>query len=593
MQSKLFCLFVVFILAGTSLYAQLKDSNPLPKKINSEKVDYQKFRFSINNFNLPMNNSGVLADVNIYDPDPNIGGAGGRYANITALFSGGFALSGYSGNTMWANGVMSAGLVEDYQPGPVGTQPEDPKNLIYVLRSDDPAFSASWQAWRDAVTTGARFYDGDNDGIYNPVDKNGNSQWDANEDRPDLMGDLTAWCVYNDAVPESLRRWDVAPQGIEVRQTLFGSRWGTEPAFQNTVFVRYSIVNKNLQVPVMDSVFFGMYGDPDLGMASDDLFGIDTLHASAFVYNDTTDMQYGINTPSLFSKIIQGPRVYLPGVTFTDVNQNGVYDPGTDTPLDTAYNRLGNILGTQEFPGSTNLKICSGRTAHGGDPNYREPGTTIEARYVLLGLYRNGTRVDPCTFPYGMVAGGVNCANVNPYFHFSGDPVTNTGWLHKVTGDIKSWISAGPFKLEYNKPVDILTAYVIGRGTTALNSITVTRGYSTVIDNSYRSNFSNLPTGIEEGDQTIPGRYSLEQNYPNPFNPTTVISYELKVPGRVSLKLYDVLGNEVAELINEDKPAGAYEYKLSTLNYKLSSGVYFYQLRAGSFVSTRKMILLK
>jgi len=190
-----------------------------------------------------------------------------------------------------------------------------------------------------------------------------------------------------------------------------------------------------------------------------------------------------------------------------------------------------------------------------------------------------------------MVAGGVNCAEVNPLFHFSGDPVLNKGWLHKANADIRSWISAGPFKLEYNKPVDILTAYVIGRGTTGKNSITVTRGYSTVIDNSYKSNFSNLPTGIEEGDQTMPGKYSLEQNYPNPFNPTTVISYGLKVHGRVSLKLYDVLGKEVAELVEEEQEAGKHEVRFDAS--RLPSGVYFYQMRAGSFVSTRKMILLK
>jgi len=591
MRSKLFYLFIACVLGSSTAQAQSGDASIQPNKINSEKINYQKFRFFINSFNLPINNSGVLADVNIADPDLNISGAGGKYANITALFSGGFALSGYSGNTMWANGVMSAGLVEDYQPGPVGTQPEDPKNLIYVLRSEDPAFSASWQAWRDAVTTGARFYDGDNDGIYNPVDKNGNSQWDANEDRPDLMGDLTAWCVYNDAVPESLRRWDVAPQGIEIRQTLFGSRWGTEPAFQNTVFVRYSIVNKNLQVPVMDSVFFGMYGDPDLGAPWEDSFGIDTLHGSAYVYNDTTDMQYGENAPSLFSKIVQGPRVYLPGVTFTDVNQNGVYDPGTDIPLDTAYNRLGGYLGREIYPGAMNLRVSRGRTAMGGDPVYREPNTALEGRNFIIGLNGDGSVVNPCTFTYGIIAGGANCALINPLIHFSGDPVLHYGWLHRIKGDLKSMISAGPFKLEYNKPVDILTAYVIGRGTTGKNSITVTRGYSGVIDNSYRSNFTNMPTGIAGGDEEMPGEFSLGQNYPNPFNPSTVISYQLSVKSFVSLKLYDVLGNEVAELINEEQQPGNYEVVFDAS--QLSSGIYFYQLRAGSFVSTKKMILLK
>lgn len=96
-----------------------------------------------------------------------------------------------------------------------------------------------------------------------------------------------------------------------------------------------------------------------------------------------------------------------------------------------------------------------------------------------------------------------------------------------------------------------------------------------------------------ENEFLFPETYSLAQNYPNPFNPTTVISYGLQVPGRVTLKLFDLLGNEIAVLVDEEQSAGTHEYKLSTKNYKLSSGVYFYQLRAGSFVSTRKMVLIK
>jgi len=102
-----------------------------------------------------------------------------------------------------------------------------------------------------------------------------------------------------------------------------------------------------------------------------------------------------------------------------------------------------------------------------------------------------------------------------------------------------------------------------------------------------------IPTGVKEELESVPANYSLSQNYPNPFNPSTVISYQLAVSGRVVLKLYDILGNELALLVDEELEAGFYEYKLSTPNLNLSSGVYFYQLRAGGFVETRKMILLK
>ncbi|MBK9099911.1 MAG: T9SS type A sorting domain-containing protein [bacterium] len=93
----------------------------------------------------------------------------------------------------------------------------------------------------------------------------------------------------------------------------------------------------------------------------------------------------------------------------------------------------------------------------------------------------------------------------------------------------------------------------------------------------------------------IPEFFSLEQNYPNPFNPSTVIIYQMPVSSDVTLKVFDVLGNEVATLVNEYKPAGTHEveFNTSSINQIPSSGVYFYQVKAGEFVSTKKMILLR
>ena len=85
--------------------------------------------------------------------------------------------------------------------------------------------------------------------------------------------------------------------------------------------------------------------------------------------------------------------------------------------------------------------------------------------------------------------------------------------------------------------------------------------------------------------------YSLSQNYPNPFNPTTTISYSIKSPGLVSLKVYDILGTEVASLVNENQEAGNYSVEFNA--YNLTSGIYFYTLTSGNFVETKKLILLK
>ena len=89
--------------------------------------------------------------------------------------------------------------------------------------------------------------------------------------------------------------------------------------------------------------------------------------------------------------------------------------------------------------------------------------------------------------------------------------------------------------------------------------------------------------------------YSLSQNYPNPFNPSTNIKYQIFEAGLVSLKIYDVLGNEIVTLVDEEKPAGVYEVNFNTglIHQNISSGIYFYQLKAGNFIQTKKMLHIK
>ena len=107
---------------------------------------------------------------------------------------------------------------------------------------------------------------------------------------------------------------------------------------------------------------------------------------------------------------------------------------------------------------------------------------------------------------------------------------------------------------------------------------------------------------VENEDQPI--YYELHQNYPNPFNPSTKIKFTIPQSpllggdgrgGLVTLKVYDVLGNEITTLVNEELPAGEYEIEFSpesSIKHP-ASGIYFYQLRAGSFIQTRKMVYLK
>jgi hypothetical protein len=93
------------------------------------------------------------------------------------------------------------------------------------------------------------------------------------------------------------------------------------------------------------------------------------------------------------------------------------------------------------------------------------------------------------------------------------------------------------------------------------------------------------------GHEELPTSYSLSQNYPNPFNPSTTIRYQIPKPGLVTLKIYDILGREIATLVNENKNEGSYDFTFNASRF--GSGVYIYQIRVNDYVSSKKMILLK
>jgi len=107
----------------------------------------------------------------------------------------------------------------------------------------------------------------------------------------------------------------------------------------------------------------------------------------------------------------------------------------------------------------------------------------------------------------------------------------------------------------------------------------------------WRRPLSQIITSVESFSSEPPLHFSLEQNYPNPFNPTTTIVYGLREKTNVELKVFDVLGREVETIVNSEQDAGYYEIEFNAS--KLASGIYFYRLQAGSFVETKKMVLMK
>ncbi len=97
-------------------------------------------------------------------------------------------------------------------------------------------------------------------------------------------------------------------------------------------------------------------------------------------------------------------------------------------------------------------------------------------------------------------------------------------------------------------------------------------------------------TAIEDAEE-FPGEYSLSQNYPNPFNPSTIINYSIPKASFVTIRVYDVLGKDVATVVDEYKPIGKYSVKFDAS--KLTSGNYFYRIQTSNYSETKKLILMK
>jgi hypothetical protein len=292
---------------------------------------------------------------------------------------------------------------------------------------------------------------------------------------------------------------------------------------------------------------------------------------SGFTYNDSSDADFGVDPPSVFKTIVQGPLVK------------------SNNPNDIGYNRMGPYLNEKIINGYTNLSL--GYYTHNlGEPLIDDPKNAIEARYFMLGLSNTGEKIDPCNWWYSEIRGDIDCSSLNPLLWYSGDPVTDQGWLNNSPQDQRDLTSTGKFILRKNEPMDIIVAYTVGRGTDALNSITVARETVQYIHEEYARNFSTI-VGVEEQKDEVPSSFTLYQNYPNPFNPTTRIKYQVASAEKVNLIVYDILGREIATLVNETKPVGNHEVEFDAS--KLPSGIFFYRLQSGDFTQTKKMMVIK
>lgn len=192
-------------------------------------------------------------------------------------------------------------------------------------------------------------------------------------------------------------------------------------------------------------------------------------------------------------------------------------------------------------------------------------------------------------------------ASIHGYYKFT--PV-NDDYFELIVGFTKNGETAGAGAVilgaasSYTEFSTDITWIIPDNPDTAIILITVSNNSSVanVGTTFYLDDLSFSDVTAVQFNNNVPAEFNLAQNYPNPFNPSTVISYTVPKESFVTLKVYNLLGQEVASLVNEEQPSGSYKVDFSASGISgtnLTSGVYLYTLTAGSFVQTRKMMLLK
>jgi len=339
----------------------------------------------------------------------------------------------------------------------------------------------------------------------------------------------TGWCVSNEFLLNGTTL---------IRTSNGGNNWIAEPFPDSSVFFRSIFFLDSLNGYLAG--FFGtVYKTTDGGNNWNPTF-VDTSTYSMYPINKIKFL----NAQTGFAC---GGIIDIAGVMWTSTNSGNNW-----TAIDYAAEPF------YDF----SLKDPDRLFAVGGDFEYgaqyvlsSNSGTSWN--YNSLGFFGQGQSIDYRTKNEMWMALGFSGA-----WAFSDD--TGHTWVTFPTTDIAAINSV--------KFVDSLHGWAVGNNGAILKYV-----YDLV--------------NITLNESEFPNSYSLSQNYPNPFNPETVIKYSLPVSAFVKLRVYDVLGNEVAELVNEKLNAGSYSVKFSGKN--LSSGVYYYNITADDFSETKRMILLK
>ncbi len=307
--------------------------------------------------------------------------------------------------------VTVAEYGSEFVPGPMANGTFIPDNASFkvykINRGDNDESNPDWANW--PVDQGA------------PVDEEG---------EPALLGDQMCWSVYNDAdaASHNIDAGSSDPLGIEIQQSTFA--YGRSGALGQIIFMKFVIINKGGNQ--LDSTFISLWADPDLGDASDDLVGCDTILSMGYCYNEAGgDAIYGNTPPAVGFDFFQGPII-----------ETGNMDDSAKFQGEWIY-------------GYVNLPMTSfNKYINGTDPH-----SPIETYNYMRGDSISGA---PLVNPDG---------DTTKFMH-PGDPVTGTGWLDVAADDRRYMMTTGPFTMLPGDTQEVVAAIVVGQGGDRLSSIT-------------------------------------------------------------------------------------------------------------------------
>ncbi|MEM8488595.1 MAG: T9SS type A sorting domain-containing protein [Bacteroidota bacterium] len=525
----------------------------------------------------------------------DIGKAHARIPNHGGLFWGRGGPTFYrvpkedGANAIYAANIWVSGMVDNklrasaatfgpgnYWPGPLnesGQAPSDckPFDKIWEINLNDietfresGAISNNLRDW--PAYLGAPVIDGDGD----PDNYNL-----AGGDEPELLGHQRLWWIMND---RGNTHWlnGSEPLGLEVHASAFAYKY--HPLVEHQTFYSYKLINKS--TATIQDTYFTIWTDGDMGDYNDDYVGSDSLLGLAYYYNADNDDQGGYG---------KAP----PAIGFMFLNTPSAENDGIDNDRDSLIDE------PKEKLGATVIMSHRRYTASWGDP--RDAHDIIN---YARGIWRDGSPIIEGFWGYEDNNWSADSQRVATRFSFPGDPLTNSFWSEmnannngrpNPLSDRRLHMSTGPFTFAQGDTVHIAFTFLYARGSDHLDSIRTLKSTATSILGSADAFLAHnaVPNPFLKPELAPHPNHVLgfDQNFPNPFSNSTTIRYSLPQAMQVRLTVYDILGREVAQLVDAYQESGIHTADFNAAS--LPPGVYLAHLEADFLRFTKRMLLIR